>query len=88
MTWHPITCTEREELIDKVGRSHNGPAAPYAPISGRSDLGGEYGDPCILTIWGRKETEAPLLKDIRYPAPDFDGPDSRPCEHFRWEESR
>jgi hypothetical protein len=85
-TWQKITCVERDEL--KADRD-------LVPIVGRTDMGGEYGDPEIYTEWGDRATEKPVLRDRRFP-PLFTGteepldyarkPDPKPCEHYRFEE--
>lgn len=90
MTWHQITCREREQLVDELGRSYNGLADPYGVISSRTDIGGQFGDPVIDTTWGHKETGEPVLRDVRWPAPPCSNPgvvlaDVRPCEHYRHE---
>lgn len=92
MSWLKITCEQREQLVDRLGRSYNGLAAPeFCVLSGRTDLDGQFGDPSIETTWGRRETEQPVLRDIRYP-PRYTGsdstpkPDARPCEHFEFQD--
>jgi hypothetical protein len=85
MSWQKITCEEREALVDRYGRSYNGLADPYGVIASRSDLGGEFGDPEVFTEWGHKETDLPVLRDIRYPAVDMAGTDLKPCEHYAFE---
>jgi len=80
MSWRKITCQEREDLIDRVGRSYNGPADPYGVFASRTDLTGEFGEPYVFTEWGNKDTDTPLLQDRRWPDSD------RPCEHYEYEE--
>lgn len=86
-TWRKISCTERDEL--KASRD-------LKPFASRTDLGGEFGDPEIFTEWGDPTTDTPVLRDHRYP-PLYTGldtdptayaqrPDTRPCEHYRYEE--
>lgn len=91
--WRLITCEEREQLVDLLGRSYNGPAAPYGVLSSLTDLDGEYGDPVMDTTWGHTGTEVPVLRDVRWPArryfdddPAMPKPDARPCVHYRYEE--
>lgn len=79
--WRKITCAEREQLIDALGRSYNGLARPYGVLAGRTDLTGEYGRPEIFTEWGHLETDVPVLRDVRYPSPTG-GADTAPCEHY------
>lgn len=85
-SWQKITCLERDEL--KGSRN-------LVPISSCTDMGGAYGDPEIFTEWGDRGTEKPVLRDRRFPAL-FTGsedpmtnartPDSKPCEHYRFED--
>lgn len=86
--WNQISCAEREALVDEIGRSCNGfsEESGVGVLTGRTDLGGF--PPIVLTVWGYRETEVPLLKDVRHPARyDFPGdegqPDLKPCEHFK-----
>lgn len=76
-----ITCQEREALIESVGRSYNGPADPWVPISTLTDLSGEFGEPEVYTKWGHRDSEEPLLEDYLWPDSD------RPCEHYRFEKA-
>jgi hypothetical protein len=97
MPWRQITCDEREQLVDRLGRSYNGLGGPeFGVISSLMDLDGEFGDPVMDTTWGRRDSDEPVLRDVRWPAPgnytrDDPGsaplPDARPCEHYAYETS-
>lgn len=78
MAWLQITCQEREDLIDEVGRDHNGPADPYGVFSSLTDMAGEFGEPYVFTEWGNRESGKPLLTDHRWPESD------KPCEHYKY----
>lgn len=73
--WVRVAC----EVADVIRHSEH-----VTPYGGRSDLGGQYGDPEVYTEWGLKnsEKEVAVMREYRWPAPDFDGPDTRPCEHW------
>jgi hypothetical protein len=79
VSWTKITCTEREAIVDRHGRSYNS----FSPESGicvtlsRTDPDGDFGKPEIFTEWGFTE-ERPVLQDYLYPATD------KPCEHYEW----
>lgn len=77
-TWVEISCPEREELIDRLGRSYNGFSAEsgIGVLSSKTDLDGEYGRAEVFTEWGYRETDVPVLRDIRWPK------DDAPCEHY------
>ena len=75
--WQQIRCDESDALL-------NGPGKGWAPISGRSDIGGQFGSPRVETIWGDRDTELPRLKTIRHPESGRIWQDRLPCEHFRW----
>lgn len=67
-TWVKITCEESELL-----------RAGLHVHSARTDPEGVYGPPEVFTEWG---TDAgPVLRDHRFPQPDFSRPDVKPCEH-------
>ncbi|MBC9927264.1 hypothetical protein [Leucobacter sp. cx-169] len=74
-----ITCEEREELIDSVGRDRNGPADQYGVGASLTDVSGTYGDPKIYTRWENRVTDVPLFDDTLWPNSD------RPCEHRRYD---
>jgi hypothetical protein len=76
--WMPISCAEREELIDRLGRSYNGFSGEsgIGVLSSKTDLDGEYGRAEVFTEWGYRGTEVPVLRDIRYTK------DDAPCEHY------
>lgn len=83
--WRKITCDERDAL-------YNERREQLCVLAGRTDMGGMYGDPEIFTEWGDRETEQPVLRDRRfppqYPIPplaDVRLPDTKPCEHYRYE---
>lgn len=82
MTWQKIACEQREALVDKFGRSYNGfsDESGIRVIAGRSDLGGEFGEPSVFSEWGYVATGQPVLRDYRWPESD------RPCEHYEWVE--
>lgn len=85
MTWTPVTCQESEALIIEHGGLIN-----LTVLAGRTDLGGEHGDPIIITEWGLRDRETPVLRNIRHPAPigatdQPRQPDRKPCEHYRWD---
>lgn len=79
--WQQITCTEREALVDEHGRSYNGfsEESGITVLAGRTDLSGH--PPIMYTVWGFREGDVPLLKDVRHPADG--GRDRKPCEHYR-----
>ncbi|WP_161387632.1 hypothetical protein, partial [Enterococcus hirae] len=63
-----ITCTEREALVDRLGRSHNGfsDESGIGPLSTLTDMGGRFGEPRVFTEWGHRDTEVPVLRDQRW----------------------
>ena len=69
--WVAIPCRTADVI-----RSH--PA--IKPLSGRSDLGGEYGPPEVYTEWGFEDDTA-VMREHRYPDPDG-GSDRKPCTHY------
>ena len=69
--WVSIPCRTADVI-----RSH--PA--MKPLSGRTDLGGTYGEPEIYTEWGFEDDTA-VMRESRFPDADG-GEDIRPCEHF------
>lgn len=77
MSWTPIDCQQRDTILTDID---------LAPISGRSDMSGEFGDPRVETIWGHRDTDTPTLKDIRHPRYEWDSQagDRLPCEHYEW----
>lgn len=80
MSWHRVTCEMREAVIDALGRSYNGfsEESGIGPLSSRTDMHGEYGFPYVMTKWGRRTDDLPVLWDERWPDSD------RPCEHHIW----
>ena len=80
MSWTPITCQQREALVDQHGRYYNGfsTESGIGPLASRTDLDGEFGAPSVFTEWGWAATEQPLLRDYRWPDSD------RACEHYQW----
>ncbi|MFB7853771.1 hypothetical protein [Rhodococcus qingshengii] len=78
MTWAPIGCARRDEVYASIENRF--------PLAGRSDIVGEFGGPRIETIWGDKETEREILKDVRHPRYEWDSQsgDREPCEHYEW----
>jgi len=75
-TWVKITCTEREALIDELGRSYNGFSAESGIHVWAASTDVER---YIFTEWGyRDEARGPVLRDERWP----DG--SRECAHYRF----
>lgn len=73
--WNRITCAESEEHLQLMGD------AKFV-YSSLTDIDGEYGEPRIETIWGRRETpDEPILKNVRHPDPDG-GRDVASCEHW------
>lgn len=84
--WKRITCEERDALVTRLGRSFNGfsEESGIGPISSLTDMTGERtGRPYVLTVWGYRDTDQPVLKDERWPD-DTGRPlasDARPCEH-------
>ena len=91
MTWHPITCQEREALVDKLGRSYGGfsKASGVGVLSSKTDLDGAYGPPEVFTEWGY-DYDRPVLRDFRWPGGSGscahyehrpDTPDESPDEH-------
>lgn len=81
MTWVEITCKEREQLVDRIGRSFNGfdPATGVGVLSSRTDMTGEFGPPEIFTEWGYDESR-PLLRDHLWPG------NYAHCEHYEWQD--
>ena len=81
MSWVQISCVDRDLAYRDVINDDE-----YGVISGRSDMGGQYGDPRVETIWGYGD--APHLKDVRHPRYEWDSRigDRLPCEHYQWEE--
>jgi hypothetical protein len=65
--WREITCEEREELF---ARLDGGTARNLAVLASSTDP-----ERYIFTEWGDRTSEAPVLRDHRFP----DG--SRPCKH-------
>ncbi|MFJ7620028.1 hypothetical protein ACIQYZ_14630 [Rhodococcus erythropolis] len=78
MTWARIDCARRDEVYTSIENRF--------PLAGRSDMGAEFGDPRIETIWGNKESEQEVLKDVRHPRYEWDSQagDRKPCEHYEW----
>jgi len=94
MTWVQITCEAREALVEQADREYGwwsqpgGVRSGICVLSALTDLDGRFGDPLIITEWGVRETEVPILKDVRHPQRGGSGPDARPCEHYRWSANR
>lgn len=78
--WQRISCSEREELVDRLGRSYNGFSAEsgICVLSSKTDPDGLYGAPEIVTEWGRRDTEEPVLRESVRPGVEGG------CEHFVW----
>lgn len=84
MTWQRITCDESNFLH----ATHD-----LVVASGFTDMDGEHGDPEVRREWADKATGALVVKDVRYPPPIpmpplanvAPRPDTRPCEHYRYE---
>lgn len=70
MSWLKITCAE----ADALHRDRT-----LAIAAGFTDMDGEYGEPEIRRTWADKDTDALIVKDVRYPR----GP--KPCEHYAFE---
>jgi hypothetical protein len=87
VSWRKITCQERDALKG---------ARELAPFASRTDMGGEFGDPSMFIEWGDNATDTPVLRDYRYPAPIpmpplanvAPRPDTKPCEHYAYEEEQ
>ncbi len=74
--WERITCGEYEERLSIMG-DHG------FVYSSLTDLGGEFGEPIIETQWARDDDpDNPILKGVRHPALNGEGPDRSPCEHY------
>ncbi len=69
--WVEVAC----EVADVIRQSEHA-----RPTAGRTDLDGQWGEPCIYTEWGL-DHETPVLREWRYPAPDGSRPDPKPCRH-------
>jgi hypothetical protein len=87
MSWQQITCDEREALVDRLGRSYNGfsDESGIGVLSAFTDMDGwrsGTGRAYVLTEWGYRATETPVLRDERWPNSD------RTCEHYQWEGDR
>jgi hypothetical protein len=78
MTWTRIDCARSDEIYESIENRF--------PLAGRSDMGGEFGEPRIETIWGDRETEQEVLKNVRHPRYEWDSQagDREPCEHYEW----
>lgn len=73
--WTRITCAESEEHLQLMGEQK-------FVYSSLTDISGEFGEPRIETVWGRRATpDEPILKNVRHPDPDG-GPDVARCEHW------
>lgn len=78
MTWQPITCTERDALMQARGDQ-------LTVASAVTDLDGtHHAQPRMETTWHDKATDEPVLHDTRHPARGLDQPDTAPCEHYEW----
>jgi hypothetical protein len=79
MRWQRISCEEYEEHLSIMGEAKR-------VYSSLTDLGGEFGQPVVETVWCRAETpDEPILKGVRhpgYPVGDAIVPDRAPCEHY------
>ena len=80
--WDPISCADRDALVCRNGERYEG----LKVAAGRTDLDGQYGEPCIFTEWYDESTGLSVLQDYRYPGRRSDAnrlpDDARPCEHF------
>lgn len=73
--WVPIPC-----LTADLIRQH----PQVVPTEGRSDIGGEFGEPCVYTEWGLRDDDIPVMREWRYPSRVPGEPDPRPCEHLAY----
>ena len=75
--WVPIPC-----LTADLIRQH-----PDVHVhASRTDMTGEYGEPCIYTEWGIDDI--PVMREWRYPSAVPGEPDPRPCEHLAYDKRR
>lgn len=77
MSWTPIGCARSDEIKA---------TEDLWVVASRSDIGGEFGEPRIDTVWGDRKTEQEVLKDVRHPRYEWDSQqgDREPCEHYEW----
>lgn len=75
-----LTCAERDAILldPNTGRV----AEKWGIEASLTDLGGEFGDPRIETVWGYEQLR---IRDVRHPAVGG-GPDVASCEHYEWVE--
>jgi hypothetical protein len=73
--WVPIPC-----LTADLIRQH----PEVRPHASRTDMTGEFGEPCIYTEWGIEVNgeDIPVMREWRYPSRVPGEPDRRPCEHL------
>lgn len=75
--WVPIPC-----LTADLIRQH----AEVRVHASRTDMTGEFGEPCIYTEWGiYNNGEIPVMREWRYPSRVPGEPDPRPCEHLAYD---
>ncbi len=70
-----MTCRERAELVETVGRDRGGPAKPY--IAGAGSVREADGDRFVR--WVHEDTQVPLLED------HLPGDHDATCTHYRFE---
>lgn len=64
--WVPISCPQSDEIRTTAH-----------PVSSLTDLSGDYGTPVVYTEWGAPDSDAPVLRDYRWPDAR-----ERNCEHY------
>ena len=74
-SWVPIPC-----LTADLIRQH----PKVFPTESRTDMDGEFGDPCVYTEWGLRDDDIPVMREWRYPPRVPGEPDPRPCEHLAY----
>lgn len=85
MRWVKIDCDAREVIVSRNGERYEG----LGVAAGRTDMDGQYGEPCIFTEWYDRATDQSVLQDYLWPArrhsdDDLFLPDVKPCEHYEW----
>lgn len=74
--WTPISCAAADAIrYSEVTR----------PLSSKTDLTGEFGDPEVSTTWGihiEGRGDVPVMRESRWPSPVEGEPDVKPCEHW------
>jgi len=73
--WVPIPC-----LVADLIRQH----PQVVPIAGRTDISGEFGEPCVYTEWGLRDDATPVMREWRYPSRVPGELDPQPCEHLAY----